>query len=36
VPSQKLRLRQAFPTLRLNQAGTVVGEQLRFGVVAAH
>jgi hypothetical protein len=36
VPRQKLRLRQALPALRLNQAGAVVGQQLRLGVVAAH
>ena len=27
-------MRQAFPALRLDQAGAVVGEQLRFRVVA--
>ena len=36
VPRQELRLRQAFPALRLNQTGAVVGEQLRFRVAAAH
>ncbi len=36
VPRQKLRMRQALPALRLDQAGAVVGQQLRFGVVAAH
>ena len=36
VPRQKFRMRQAFPALRLNQAGAVVGEQLRLGVVPAH
>ena len=35
VPGQELRMRQAFVALRLNQAGAVVSEQLRFGVVAA-
>ena len=29
-------MRQAFPALRLNQAGAVVGQQLRLGVIAAH
>lgn len=29
-------MRQAFPALRLNQAGAVVGQQLRFCVIAAH
>jgi hypothetical protein len=28
-------MRQALPALRLNQPGAVVGEQLRFGVIAA-
>jgi hypothetical protein len=36
VPRQELRMRQALPALRLDQAGAVVGEQLRFGVIAAH
>jgi hypothetical protein len=36
VPSQKLRIRQAFPALRLDQAGAVVSQQLRFRVIAAH
>jgi len=29
-------MRQAFPALRLNQAGAVVREQLRFGVIGTH
>ena len=36
MPRQKLRVRQAFPALRLDQSGAVVGQQFRFGVVAAH
>src|SRR5450759_4108601 len=36
VPSQKLRMRKAFLALRLNQAGAVMSQQLRFSVVAAH
>jgi hypothetical protein len=34
VPRQKLRIRQAFAALRLNQTGAMVNQQLRYGVVA--